>query len=348
MKTFASVLMVMVLILTGSVGQSSADMDILDFISAITKKKNVVPENELIIQLAGIGYEVIDLGDFSLNFSTQAIWYASELNGGIPTFNGTLTQVGTSDEFTYSATPADKLVVVFNNGSSIEIITNASLFQGYTGGTWEDFLKSHDVDFHIYSKDVCDLRVTSVTTPVEINDPVYDQANQWNRNCLGDVWVTGKKVTINSNYAGDEKSYVSGDFVFYKLKDQITGTCNSDMGTINISEGFGADFSHQSSNNQETKSIVRLNNNTLATGGNDYQFNGFRVSWEYVSILPSNPAHVSQANIWEASGTLLKNGQFYGALKFDGPVVEGTSGPSVIIQFANGEVLNLFKPINLP
>ncbi len=92
-----------------------------------------------------------------------------------------------------------------------------------------------------------------------------------------------------------------------------------------------------------------INNSSGSFNGTNYQYQNADVFWAAGSVIYGGYYDkVVDPDNWSVQGTLLKNQQSYGQLKFDGPVMEGTYGPDLILHLNDGTDILLHKLIAFP
>ncbi len=313
--------------------------------------QNGDPENIeiLLSEAAGGRYDADDLIEEVLDIAANAIWTASE-QAGTPTFTGTLTQVGSTLNFTYKSGPADKMVIVFTNGNHFDIKTDANKFSGYTKGSVDDFLYSHNCDFIIVSNTGINLRLISNTWPTDGNDAVYSMSTiNWQRRLTGIYPDNDRLINMDIISRGTlQRSDPSSSRVFSKQNSTLTGTASSGGNTININEQFTGEFSHDSIAKQEVKHFYITNTSSITMGKDTYQLNNFQVNWimgGIINELDTTPFTVIESEKWAASGQVLHNNQNYGSIGFDTQPVNNTKGPAVILNRTDNTRVELFRPI---
>lgn len=118
-------------------------------------------DQELAVRAAyGVGLPTTQTSADAVHNVAFLVFTASGLNGNRLTTTGTLTQ--TQSDFTYAATPTDRLVVLLTSGVRIEITVTA--FTGDTSDSFETFRDYHtDLRFHYVIQNVADLTVVSTS-----------------------------------------------------------------------------------------------------------------------------------------------------------------------------------------
>lgn len=309
-------------------------------------------EKELIQEIFDTAYSSNELTEESISLAAQAVWGATELNGGSPTFTGTLTQSApNSEDFTYSPTPNDRLIVLFSGSPAIEFVFTQ--FDGYVDGTWEDFLDEHELDFTVFIQDQMNFRIQS-----EKGSVGYGHW-QWQRRSTGSVVYNDETLQIDIVDEGDQTSSVDSGWAESELTTGTTGTVTSPTASITVNQSYWSHLIHNSGDAVEIRNFIFRNGNTASFNGSNYQFVGEEagrpasVRWEaYTHFGSGGPDStwlntVSEPDYWLYEGGLLKDGAVYGLLQFTGPVISGTWGPDLELHTAEGDIL-LHSLINMP
>jgi hypothetical protein len=260
--------------------------------------------------------------------AAEAVWGASDFNGGFLTTTGTLTQTSINPEtWTYSSSPANKLVVAYFGGPTIEFVFTT--FQGWLNGTWEDFTNSHLLDFTVYISGQLNLRIQSDTYPTLNADTI-----KWQRTITGTALYYGITMNTNINHSGSKYYDIGSGYAFYRYWEQYSGSANSSFASITVSEASFIYIAHDSNLGQHVRNQQFQNNSSASFGGNTYQYQNAYASWAAGSLLDDPGAFnvVIDVNYWSTNGQMLKNGVQFGVVEFDGPVVAGFPGPNLILR----------------
>lgn len=284
--------------------------------------------------------EITQLSKDAISIAVDAVWEASSITGVITT-TGTLTQSQINpDIWTYSPNPGDKLIVNFANGASI-VFTFYSI-NGYTGGTAEDFKWSHLMDFNTFVQNQINIRINSNTYPQ--GGKIY-----WQRAITGTALFDSQNMSINISHTGNIDYDISSGYAYYKYTEQVTGSSNTGSFSVNINEGYVKTIINNSNTSVFVINTEILNNSSGNFNGTLYQFQNANVFWAAASVVYGGYYNkVIDAHQWFAQGTMIKNGQVYGNLQFDSPVINDTNGPDLILHLNNGNNLFLHTLINFP
>jgi len=326
-------------------------ISILRFCAGLEKytQNNDPNEISLVLEMIQSNVDVSEVLDEAILIAVQAIWTASEQNYGMPTFTGNLIQNG--NYFYYSNNTQDKMVVSFSNGIQVYIKTNANLFTGYIEDTWEEFLDNHQIEFDIFIENGIDLHIQSVTSPTWNCDDDYNHyCVKWNRYIKGDIIVDEKASTVDLNFTGKKMwGDPSGQIILFKETQDIAGKYISNLSNINLSESYTYQTSYNSYSKYEVQTYINEKEITAKIGETNFQLTNYKVKWESDATLNDGIAvkRVSSPNYWNAQGILYKDGNLFGNVKFDGPVINDTTGPKVILILLNGESFEIFKPLDL-
>lgn len=295
-------------------------------------------------QLFRSSYEISDFTVAAISDAVDAVWLASELTNA-ETVVGTLTQ-STSDpqSWSYSPSPTDKLIVIMASGQRVEFKFNS--IDGYKSGTADDFKQSHQMDYTIFMKDRVNLRIQSNTWPE--NGEI-----KWQRTCSGDILYETDMMTIDMNFSGKDKYDIGGSISLYDHFDQANGTSSSGSTSLNVNEAYAVSISQNSNSGIFAKNTEIWNNSSATIGNTTYKYQNAHVFWAAGTQFADSANagvynQVIDAYQWVVEGQMLKNNQVYGNLQFDGPVIDGTHGPYLVLQLNNGShyVLHtLIRPV---
>lgn len=267
----------------------------------------------------------------------QTVFAASGLNGNRLTTTGTLTQA--NGEFTYSAAPNDKLVVLLQNGTRIELTIQA--FEGDFSGSFEDFRDFHsDLRFRYFVAGLADVTVASVSGSPGLARAPGDVAGRrtniaYTRQIGGSVVLSGVGYSVDATLSGSSFSDVSPPFVEIQTEERFQGTLTGNGAQITTDETYSA---HSFFNSKESRFVVNFidrGTSTLAIGGVEYRFQDLFVKREKVN------GKVTEPDFWVASGTLSRNGAQIGVVRYETAAVIGTTGPRIVLDLGGGRVLVL-------
>ena len=323
----------------------------------LTGTGGVTPEITALCQATfNAGYEVGDLGDESVNLAAEAVWGASELNGGNLTLTGTLTQTAQgSDVWTYSTNPSNKLVIAFAGGPTVEMVFTQ--FNGYMSGTWEEFLDQHTIDFTIFIAGQVNLRIQSQSgfvmgspfpkSPTRV--PEWDR--EWQRILTGSTLYEGEMLTINITHHGNENGFVEPGWSYLAHDETYTGTANSATRQMTISQTSYTSRMHNSNTANHVLNGQLTNNSSATMNGVTYQFNNAHAAWAAGSTINEPTAFnvVIDPNYWVAQGNMTKDGLLFGNIQFTGPVVANEyGGPDLVLHLTTGEDIFLHTLVIWP
>lgn len=299
-------------------------------------------EAQLVREGFGAGNDASALASDLVDGLVEAVFAASMLNGGTPTFTGTLTQNPSNPElWSYSAQPADRLVVNLANGASIESVIAA--FDGEVSGSWEDFRDYHsNLDFTVKVPGTADLRVRSASGVPGAPGPRGATAPQgtiaYRRLVTGTLVYGGVTLQLDLDNLGRTTTDVDAPGI--ETEEQTTGTIASPLGQINVAAGFrykGIFFD----NNVEN--VTRINAGSVTRNGVTYQFQDAIFRAAYTDFRDGRGSVVSDTDFWNISGSLLADGVAIAAIEPEAPVVAGTPwpGPRPVLRLNDGQVVPL-------
>ena len=272
--------------------------------------------------------EITQLSTDAISLAVDAVWEASGITGVITT-TGTLTQNPSNpDVWTYSANPTDKLVLNYNDGSSVEFTFYA--IDGNTDGDEGDFKWWHQMDFRAFIQNYVDIRINSNTYPQ--NGRIY-----WERNITGSYVFDSQIMSSNISHTGNIEYDIGNGYAFYTYREQATGTSTTGSFSVNVNEQYIKKIANNSNTSTFVMTTQIRNNSSGNFSGTNYQYQNVDVFWVAGSVLYTGYYDkVIDSGDWSVQGNLIKNGQVYGNVQFDGAVVNGTYGPNLILHLNNG------------
>ncbi|MFH1842089.1 MAG: hypothetical protein ABIF77_02695, partial [bacterium] len=285
-------------------------------------------EQSLIAYTFGAMYDVALLAKPMIEYCVQGVFFASYVNGGTPTYTGTITQVPANpDSFTYAATPGDRLVVdsIFYD-VDFEFVIQA--FTGYIQGTWDEFYDSHtDLRFNVSADGLGDLDIQSASTyyktGAKLNRVAFD------RNIDGQVVQDGEILTVDVRHRGAVQSGLEGGIYSFESQDEGTGTIQGGGGTITVAETYEYALFDNSVNTVQNLHI--RNGSSCVTGATTYQYHDVYIASAHTD------SWVNEPEAWSASGTLSRNGVQFGVVEFQVPVIYLTHGPQAVVRLTTGQ-----------
>ncbi len=270
-----------------------------------------------------------------LDLAAQAVWGASEMNGNTLTLTGTLTQTNpVLDTWSYSGVPSDRMIIQFSGATPIEIAFAS--FDGWLQGTWEDFTNSHRVDFTMKVGTDYDIRIQSESLPDNV-DPKYT----WQRQLTGTLPYEETPTTANLLHSGTTTYELSSGYAYYHYQEACTGTSSNSTTSTTVNDQYFATIRHNSSQGVYAVNKGIMSNSSASVGGNTYAYHDAMVQWAAYTNFPDSASSgiynkVLDANYWQASGSMTKNGTAFGTVAFDRPVIADTDGPLLVLNVSSG------------
>ncbi len=257
-------------------------------------------------------------GEDAVSLGTQAVFLASELNGGQTLITtGTLTQTGNT--FTYSATPTDRLRVVFTNGSTMEFIISA--MNGDFSGDEDWFLQNdHQFVLQVIIPGSMDVQISTVFSGGSLQNTLN-----------GTMTIEGVTYQANITEAGTVQFSINGSLAMFDRIEALTGSIT------------GPDFSMTVNNHHWYYSIYNANdtsfavnrtrdyNSTWNIGGVNYGAQNIRIKTALLN------GWANDLNYWEAYGTIVENGVVIGQV--DWGINPSNNMAEVWIDYANERVV---------
>jgi hypothetical protein len=288
-------------------------------------------EGDIVTSLYSGPTDITDMSADLISYAAHGVWAASTLTSQVTT-TGTLTQSSTNaNDWSYSASPADKLVLKFALGATMNF--QFTTISGYTDGTVDDFLDSHQMDFASEIPGKLNLHIVS---NIGYNSETGN--TEWNRTINGNIILESISYTANLTYTGWKKGDVGSSISIYDYSDKTTGTVSSAHVNYTIDEAYRSHSAANSGKATYAQDRFSLNNNSAQTTTANYKFSDAYCKWlSWTSQYDSAFNVVNEPYNWEASGQLLKNNATYGAIQFDRTIKDGTYGPHLIARCNNGK-----------
>ncbi len=290
--------------------------------------------------LFNVGKSVGVLSDEVIELLADAVFEATDQNGGVQTLTGTLTQVvnGETEAWTYDAAPADALVVELANGQITEFrITQfeGETAQGAAGLAWG----RHALVFDVIRANVCNLHIVSTATPT------VSYTSSWERQLSGEAALRGYTLVVDLVYTGERYWEIVG--VVEDLSDEAKAQGVAQTGdlTIEVDDAFYFQYNGQVTTTTANFSIGTSSSAQIAgrTYAFDWDGNRAGVRWEGTGTTTRQLGvwhwidfGVYDDAYWTCGGALYEGGQRLGDVEFSGPVVPFTQGPDLLLRLTDG------------
>ncbi len=212
------------------------------------------------------------------------------------TVTGTLQETGPGTrQFSYAAAPADKLVVRYGNGTTLEVTvatftTASTTFAGF-------FDENHD------------LRFRYVVTPGGTDIQVVQQrtGNGTNGSVVGTLPLDGVSYAVNVSRTGTITATVDSGFAESIANDTLGGTITAPGFSVQQVETRYSRYVVYMGT--QTQNIIRNASSTFSVNGVSYDFLNAEVRKAFVNVAPGDLEY------WRAEGTLRRNGGAIGGLQ---------------------------------
>ncbi len=291
-------------------------------------------ERETILTLFNYSDNITAISNYHVSLSVEAVWLAGALTG---TFSQDV-----NNNWSYSASPTDKFILAFNDGTSIEY--KFTTFNGYMDEGAEDFLESHSIDFTVFVNNYLNLRIVSTANPN--SDKTY-----YLKKITGTIIYDGETNTLNLEHSSDTFYEIGNGFAFAKYNDLVTGSSTTATKSYALNDQYYVSLAHNSNAGQFVKNTQRWSNSTVGIGGSSYSFNGLNAFWAGGTQFADEANNgfyneVVDASDWSIEGSILKYNQAYGTIGFNGNIVNGTTGPNLIASLNSGDSFVLHNLLN--
>ena len=223
----------------------------------------------------------------------DAVVAATQLSGGSAlATTGTLTQAA-DGSFSYSASPADRLRIVFNTGATVEYIISA-LDGDFEAPSIEAFLRRP----HVFVYRLLLQNGTDLTVSLQRNQSAFQNALQ------GTLISEGVAYSVNLVSEGTFSSSV-GSAAEYEAESVIQGSVSSDAFSATVNERtYFKYFQFENAIEINERSIA----NTWTVGSDQYALTDGFIKRNYFNGKPS------EFDLWRAEGTLTRNGAVIGGI----------------------------------
>ncbi|GIW26130.1 hypothetical protein [Meiothermus sp.] len=220
----------------------------------------------------------------------ELIELARSLSRNTSTLTGTLTQTGNT--FTYSATPTNRLRVVWSDGVFYEFVITQ--FQGSLSSGAQAFYKGNHLLQYTASLDP-----DGEMGPVNLSLRSERQGANLSVSLVGSATFEGQAHTLNLNYAQVVLSDFGPGSIDFRHQDTLQGSLSGPSLQVQVNETY--DFRLVGSGSLVMQTIRTLNN-TWSEGGQSFRLQNGLIKRVFRDGNPIEP------DFWTASGDLLRGG----------------------------------------
>ncbi len=227
-------------------------------------------------------------GEEALALGAEAVWQASLINGGQTLITtGTLTQTAVnSDNFTYSASPNDKLVVKFANGTTVSFLVTK--MDGDFSSNSENFIQQpHEFQITMQISDGTDIEIYS-----------YQNNGQKLGSLKGAVVYENKTWQVDIDLQGSY-SFDVGSGSSYENEEQISGTLSSTDFSMTMNEYYHYQSIYV---DNFVENVERRSNSTWVQNNTTYALKDVVIRKAFFNSKPSE-----LDSYWIVQGSLLEN-----------------------------------------
>lgn len=226
----------------------------------------------------------------------ELVELARSLSRNNSTLNGTLTQSGNT--FSYSATPNNRLRVVWSDGVIYEFVI--AQFQGSLSSGARAFYKAN----HLLQY-TATLDPDGELGPVNLSLRSQRQGANLSVGLGGSATFEGQAHTLNLNYAQVVLSDFGPGSIEFRHQDTLQGSLSGPSLQVQVNETY--DFRLVGSGSLVMQTIRTLNN-TWSEGGQQFRLSNGLIKRVFRDGNPTEP------DFWTASGDLLRGGVRAGGL----------------------------------
>ena len=225
----------------------------------------------------------------------SAVQFARQESGSSTAKAGTITETAPR-VFSFSASPMDRLIVAFQDGSRREFVVTR--LEGDLSGDNKDFIRAnHRFEYRVKSSAQGELSVLDLGIVSARNGADQIVTSK------GSVGFAGQVFTVDLSYAQRIVSDFGTESVKFWFKDALTGAVSAANFSSQISETTA--FKVVSVSSAVAQNISTINS---SWSGNGRQF---RVQ-NGVVVTVFKDGDAVEADFWHATGTLLRDGQIIG------------------------------------
>lgn len=257
------------------------------------------------------------------SFGVDAVYAASQLQASTtPVLTGTLTQ-GSNSQFTYAASPSDRLRIVFSNGSILEY-TFTALQGDFSQSNGTRFLrKDHLVVYQLITSGTAPSAGTNLEVSLERTNGIYQNSVK------GTLVDAGVSYQVDTQTQGQVLSDFGSGSVRFESEEQTTGSIISTGFSATIDETFTYKLVLVSRAAEDVRHTI---NNTWSIGNDSFALANATI---FRTFSDGRPVEFDS---WRATGTLTQNGQAIGGLS-----QEQATGSVDTVLTVDGEKTILFS-----
>lgn len=161
--------------------------------------------------------------------------------------------------------------------------------------------------------------------------------------------MDSQTINVDITTQGTESGYVEAPFSHLETNETIQGSISTSSSSISVNQRAWYSLMQNGTIDQITQNRILENTSSATMGGSTYQFQDGYVRWESNSLTQTGVINVvREPDYWQDAGTLWKDGQLFGEVHFNGPVVADTHGPELYLYLATGEEIFLHTLIQYP
>ncbi|MCF6285945.1 MAG: hypothetical protein L3K26_12220, partial [Candidatus Hydrogenedentes bacterium] len=144
--------------------------------------------------------------------------------------------------------------------------------------------------------------------------------------------------------------YLEPPFAHYEYEETYTGSASTSSASYTIAEYAWSSIIHNSDAYIHVRDDKRQSNSSFTVAGSTYQFVEALAIWHSGSVLndPGLFSVVIEPENWRVSGSLIKDGQLFGSVQYDKPLVADSHGPELVLHTTSGEEVFLHTLIVFP
>lgn len=239
----------------------------------------------------------------------QLVEIARNRSNNAATLTGTLTQVGNTGNFNYSATPTNGLRIVWGDGAVYEFVI--ARFQGSLASGANAFYKgNHLLEYTAKLKPENDIG--------NVNLSLRSQRQGTNLavKITGTALFENLSHALNLDYVQVVLSEIGNGSITFHHQDTLQGSINGPAVQIQVSEAY--DFKVVGGSSSLVMQTIRSFNNAWTEGGQQFRLQNGLIKKVFRDGSPI------ERDFWTAQGDLLRGGVRVGGLgqAFSGNLLE--------------------------
>lgn len=252
---------------------------------------------EAVKRAIGMPATVLALGGVATERGVEAVYLASQANGNMMTYTGTLQQQA-NGQWSWAQTPTDRLVLRFNDGATNDYVWTT--FQGDVTGSVQDFLdRAHSVAFGF---------TTSTGAQLQVQD--VDSGSATQGSVVGTLVDGDLSWSIDVSRQGTRQSEVDSNWAKTERNETFGGSIKSAAADITADERLWTLTPYASG--LLVQNLIRTVNDTGSDADGAWGVQDFKVKKAFNNRVPTEVD-----TYWAAQGSVLRAGAVVGQVRLN-------------------------------